>query len=195
MEPTAVGLRFLLAFVFLNASIPKLAARSEFRTAVANYQLLPDALIRPVSRWLPRAELACALALLFGIAVPLVSLAAGLMLLCFAAAVAVNLARGRVIECGCFGASVPTRITWKLVARDVLLALAAAAVASVVPRALALPMAWPGHTSAAVSAGDALALASAAALVVLLEAVVTEACRIRGATRRLLLARDVEVLA
>lgn len=34
--------RFVLAFVFLSASLPKLAARADFEEAVANYALLPS---------------------------------------------------------------------------------------------------------------------------------------------------------
>jgi hypothetical protein len=49
----------------------------------------------------------------------------------FACAAATNLLRGRIVDCGCFGPVGERRITWWTVARNLVLAGAAAVVASV----------------------------------------------------------------
>src|SRR5215211_7230933 len=107
VEAAALFLRFLLAFVFLTAALPKLFARDDFERALRNYELLPRRLVPTVAAWLPRVELACALALFAGFAITFVTAIAAGMLTVFAAAVAVNLARGRIIECGCYSSSAP----------------------------------------------------------------------------------------
>lgn len=185
MELASLVCRFLLAFVFIAASIPKLAARAEFARAVENYRLLPRALIAPVARWLPRLELAAGLALLLGVAIAPVSLLVGAMLLVFASAVAWNLLRGRRIDCGCVGTAVPRRISWPLVTRDLVLVGLALTVALRPPHTLTLVASWPVHAVGTASSTDALALLLTSALVVVGEAVVVDALRTRAARRRL----------
>lgn len=91
VDAAALAFRFGLAFVFLTAAIPKLSASRDFERAVRNYALLPRVVVRPVARWLPRIELLCAVALLLGVAVPVIATAAAVMLTTFASGVAVNL--------------------------------------------------------------------------------------------------------
>lgn len=43
-EAAALGFRFIMAFVFLSAAIPKLLAPAHFALAVRNYRLLPPRL-------------------------------------------------------------------------------------------------------------------------------------------------------
>lgn len=118
--------RFLLGFVFLSASVPKLRHMSDFERTVARYELLPSILVRPVSRLLPPLECASAILLFAGIAVSLVSAAVGVLLTCFAVAVAVNLLRGRRIDCGCSGPGTTDPIGWLTVLRNLVLAGVAA---------------------------------------------------------------------
>lgn len=129
IDPAALTFRFVLAFVLLAAAMPKLLAPRQFERAVANYGLLPARLVRPVAVWLPRVELAFAVALLLGLAVAWVATATAGILAVFAGAVAVNLVRGRRIECGCSGTVSARRIGWRLVVGDVALAAMAVAVA------------------------------------------------------------------
>jgi uncharacterized membrane protein YphA (DoxX/SURF4 family) len=166
MELSLLGIRFFLALVFLTSSLPKLAAPDDFRRALRNYQLLPFRLVRPVATWLPRFELALAVALLVGVATPITASLTATALLVFSAAVAVNLARGRRIECGCFSSGSPRKITWLLVARDIALGLAAIAVAAWPPAM------WTGR--------EAVAVLVAAVFAVLTEQLVTEWIRLRG---------------
>ena len=121
--------RFLLAFVFLSAALPKLVARADFQEAVANYALLPERFVAPVARLLPPLELVVAVALFAGLALRAVGLLVAALLLLFSTAVVVNLARGREIDCGCSHSVAPRRIGWRIVAADVALAAIAVLVA------------------------------------------------------------------
>lgn len=177
MALLSLGFRFLLAFVFLAASVPKLVAPREFHRAVLNYRVLPDRLVQPVAASLPRLELALAVALLAGVALPVTALAAAVLLLAMAAAVGTNLVRGRRIDCGCFGVEASRQIAWSLVAQNLLLALAASFVA-VRPAGFQLV----GLSSASdVTASSAVALAIAAAATVVGAALVAEMRRARPA--------------
>jgi hypothetical protein len=165
MDYAALAFRFVLGFVFLFASLPKLAAPRDFARAVANYQLVPHALVRHVARWLPALELVAATCLLAGVAIPVVAALASALLLVFAAAVTITLLRGRVIECGCGGLAAPKRIGPGLVARDLVLAGAAAALAASAPDALAFSQLSLG-APATVQANAAVAVLIAAAVAV-----------------------------
>jgi uncharacterized membrane protein YphA (DoxX/SURF4 family) len=170
VELSLLGIRFFLGLVFLTASLPKLAAPDDFRRALRNYQLLPFRLVRPVATWLPRLELVLAVGLLAGVATPAIASLAATALFVFSAAVAVNLARGRKIECGCFSSSAPRQIAWPLVARDLVLAVAAAGVAIESP-----PM-WVGRSTVVV--------AVIAASVVVIEQLAVESARLYRALGR-----------
>jgi hypothetical protein len=181
MELASLFFRFLLAFVFIAASIPKLAAHEEFAGAVANYRLLPHVLVDPVARWLPRVELAVGVALIVGVALAPIALFAAATLLVFSAAVAWNLLHGRRIECGCAGTSVPREISWRLVARDVALTAFAVALAIAPPDTLALPHPWPLGAGGEASNLDGMAVFLISALVVLGETLIVDAVRTRKA--------------
>jgi len=91
-----------LALVLIAAAIPKFRKADEFVGIIANYRLLPDALVTPFARVLPMVEVVCAVGLL----VPMLRsgggwMAAGLFIL-FALALGINIGRGRThIDCGC----------------------------------------------------------------------------------------------
>lgn len=184
MDLAVTGFRFLLGFVFLASSIPKLAAPDDFSRAVANYRLVPPSLAAPVARVLPLLELGCALALLIGVGVPHVALVVGALLLAFATAVAVNLGRGRTIDCGCRGAAAPRRISWPLVARDVGLAAVAAALVAHLPDDGARLFAWPTLSTGPIRPQHVLAVAVAAATAVFVDLLLEEAWRIRKQAAR-----------
>lgn len=128
-EFAALTGRYILAFVFLSASVPKLLARADFETALANYGLLPSRLVAPAAMWLPRAELGLAAALFAGVALTAVGLTAAGLLLLFAGAISVNLVRGRRIDCGCSGLTARKTISWMAVLRNASLAVVTASIA------------------------------------------------------------------
>lgn len=118
----------LIALVFIQGGVSKLLSRDEFQGIVVNYRLLPSVLEWPFSRLLPLAELAAGIGVLsLATRAPAAGLAAALLLL-FALAMGINLARGRRdIDCGCFKSALKQTISGWLIARNILLAAAAAA--------------------------------------------------------------------
>jgi uncharacterized membrane protein YphA (DoxX/SURF4 family) len=182
LEYVGLTCRFVLAFVFLLASIPKLRARDDFHRAVRNYRLLPERLNEPVSTWLPRLEFSVALALLLGIGTSVVAAVAGALLVAFAGAVSINLARGRRIDCGCANAPSPRTIGWGLVARDLALAGMAAVVTIAESGVLAIaPVGGPEPTR--ITEGEAVAIAMLATLAVLASHLASAWRAVRAATR------------
>lgn len=163
VDAAALAVRFVLAFVFVMAALPKILNLREFQRAVANYNLLPASLASAVALVLPPIELACGLFLLIGVGVTPVGIASAALLVAFAAAVGINLVRGRRIDCGCAGSVAPRTISWQLVAGDAALAAMATFAALVNPHTLALQR----GSASPVSAHDGIALLVAAAAAVL----------------------------
>lgn len=112
------------ALLLLSAAWHKLSANAAFRAALAEYQLIPVAML-PLAAWLlPCCELLLAVAWLAGHATAAAPLTA-LLLAVYALAMALNLLRGRVyIGCGCSLGGSPasdTPLSWWLVVRNLLL--------------------------------------------------------------------------
>jgi hypothetical protein len=129
MDPAVVAtLRAGLALLFGVAAAHKLRDLPRFRESLADYRLLPLALVPLAAALLVGSEAAVTVAL---VAPPLGSAglvaAAGLLLL-YAAAIGINLARGRRhIDCGCAGPAVSRPLSAWLVARNAVLAALALA--------------------------------------------------------------------
>jgi Methylamine utilisation protein MauE len=136
--------RFIVALIFLRAGTAKLADRFDFRAAVANYRILPSSLTGPVAAILPWAEIAVGTLLTVGMLTSPAAAVLALLLAAFSVAIAINLARGREFACGCTGTA-PSMISWRHVAVNAVLAVAAIAVALAPPTALAV---WPGVPAA-----------------------------------------------
>jgi len=114
-----------IALLFARAAWHKLSDFTEFTGFVADYQLVPETLVRPVSAAIVALELAIVAGFLIPGGAPLAALIATGLLLGYAGAMAVNLQRGRDrIECGCGGAAQP--LNWSLIARNGVLAAFAA---------------------------------------------------------------------
>ena len=123
--------------VFLVAGIDKLRHRALLPGVIANYRLLPAALVPPAAWLLPIVELLVAVALLTGsrLLAPAVAI---LLLLVFAAAMAINILRGRRnIDCGCGHAGLRQTLGWPMVARNLAMA-AALSIRILLPAPLAL---------------------------------------------------------
>jgi uncharacterized membrane protein YphA (DoxX/SURF4 family) len=99
----ATGARLLLAGVWAWAALAKIADPDAAVRAVRAYQLLPEALVRPVAWGLPFAELVLALLLAVGLATRLAAVGSAVLLGLFMVAIAAAWARGLQIHCGCFG--------------------------------------------------------------------------------------------
>ena len=121
----AIAIQTLVGLVFLSAAIGKVRHWAPFHGVVANYRLLADFLIVPVTYGLPPAEALIAVMLLLRVAFPWPQVAAVGLLLLFAAAMGINVWRGRRdIDCGCFQSALKQRLRWTLVIRNVVIALA-----------------------------------------------------------------------
>jgi len=118
-----VALRTLVALVFLSAAVGKMRHWLALQGVIANYRLLPDALVLPIAYLLPPAEAGLALWLFSGWAASSAAAGAAGLLCVFAVAMAVNLERGRRdIDCGCFQSALRQTLSWTLVWRNVCLA-------------------------------------------------------------------------
>jgi len=140
---------FGVGMILILAGLTKLRQRPLMVGVVANYRLLPEALVAPVATALPVAELVLGVALLAG-GMRIAVLPAALLLMLFAAAMAINIRRGRShIDCGCGGPHGRQTLGWPLVLRN--LALAAIVLVRLVPvpvaGAVALAVALFGGTS------------------------------------------------
>jgi hypothetical protein len=88
--------------LFASAALHKLRDPLSFRSAVAGYRLLPNALVGPVSRAIPWLELCTAGAFLIPAAAHRAEWLGVTLLVISAVAISANLARGRrEIDCGC----------------------------------------------------------------------------------------------
>lgn len=124
MAPFALAIRTLISLVFLTAAYGKLRHGAPFQGVVANYRLLPDAMVAPTAYLIPPVELLLGVTLLLGLAFPWPELGAIALLLLFALAMGTNLRRGRRhIDCGCFQNALKQTLSWTLVMRNVALAL------------------------------------------------------------------------
>ncbi|MBH9386833.1 methylamine utilization protein MauE [Pseudomonas aeruginosa] len=115
------------ALLFLRAAWHKAHDYGRFYGFVADYRLLPEALLGPVSRALIGTELAIVALLLWPPLAAWGALAALALLGLYGQVIASALLRGRTrIECGCGGPAQP--LSWLLVARNLgLMGLAALA--------------------------------------------------------------------
>ncbi len=124
IEALAMGIRTLVALVFLTAAIGKMRHWAQFQGVIANYRLLPDVLIAPVTYILPPVEAVLGSALLLNLAYPWPDVAAMGLLVLFATAMGINVLRGRRdIDCGCFQSALKQRLSWIFVLRNAVLAL------------------------------------------------------------------------
>ncbi len=125
----AIGnlLALALALIFGASGVMKLRDLEMFESSLANYQLAPAWMEKPLAYALPLAECGCALALIFASTRTSAALGLLLLLATFSGAIAINLARGRVnIDCGCFGPALRQQLSgWLLVRNLFLIALVA----------------------------------------------------------------------
>jgi len=133
-----LSLRLALALLFAAAAWHKVSDRIHFGATVSSYQLLPSWLVAPFTWVLPSAEVSVAFGLLLPPTRQAAAVGAAMLLFVYAGAIGVNLARGRrEIDCGCFASSARVPLSNWLVARNVILILAAfILVMPVRPRAL-----------------------------------------------------------
>ncbi len=97
-----LALRIVLGFIFVIASIEKMADPAAFSTSIGNYKLISPTTALTVATYLPWIELLSGLAILFGIFSRGSSLLILIMLVVFTGGVVSAVLRGLDISCGCF---------------------------------------------------------------------------------------------
>ena len=128
-----------LVLLFASSALHKLRDRTAFTGVLAAYRVLPEAVVPAAAIAVAVVELVVAGALAVGsvVAGPMGALA---LLAVYALAIGTNLVRGRrTIDCGCGALGARQPISEWLLARNALLAVAAA---SLLGPVVARPLAW-----------------------------------------------------
>jgi uncharacterized membrane protein YphA (DoxX/SURF4 family) len=124
----SLTIRLALALLFSAAAWHKLSMHPHFVTSVRAYRLLPERWLAPAAWFFPTVELGIAIGLLYPPLVAAAVYAAVVLLAVYSFAIWQNLTPdGRRIDCGCFASSTRVPLSGWLVARNVLLILAACA--------------------------------------------------------------------
>jgi uncharacterized membrane protein YphA (DoxX/SURF4 family) len=116
--------RLVLGTVFLIAGAEKLTALDAFGHSIANYQIVPVALVNIGALLFVWAEIVIGVLLIAGAAVRGSALMAGSLLIIFLIAILSAMARGLQIDCGCFVSaqkSAVETVGWPKVFEDVAL--------------------------------------------------------------------------
>lgn len=111
----ALGIRFVLAAIFVYASADKILHPAAFAKMVYNYQILPGGLINATAIVLPWLELFLGILLLLGVWQP-------------GAVLTANALRGLDVQCGCFSTSAGQSqelMAWNLVRDSLFLVMGA----------------------------------------------------------------------
>jgi putative oxidoreductase len=121
----ALAFRVVLGCMFLYTGVVHALDPRGFAEAVANYRILPIALVNAFAVVLPFVEMATGMALIL-VLVPGSSLIIAGLLFVFALALGIALIKGLDISCGCFTTSKEAqKISWIYLFRDLsLLAMA-----------------------------------------------------------------------
>ncbi len=129
MDPVIdLTVRSSLALLFALAAAHKLRDLADFRATFGDYRIVPEALAPLGAALVVASEIGAACLLLVPGRQPVGLLVAVVLLGAYAAAIIVNLARGRRhIDCGCGGPAGRQPISGWLVARNLVVALAALA--------------------------------------------------------------------
>lgn len=102
-------LSLVLAAAFIYAGISKLREPLQFADSIAAFAILPATFINLVALSIPPFEVVCGLLLLWSPCRRIGALAVGIASAIFFVAVSSALLRGLTLDCGCFGASAPSR--------------------------------------------------------------------------------------
>ncbi len=117
---------FAVALLFLGSAYAKVSNFAVFRATLAEYELVPAALVGCAAMIFASAELLIGVAALVPATTVAAMLAAAFLLCVYALAIGINLARGRRdIDCGCTGPATRQLLSgWLLVRNGVLVAFA-----------------------------------------------------------------------
>jgi len=111
--------RVVLGLVFVIASVDKIAVPEVFALNIQAYQVLPLSLVNLTALVIPWVELLCGIFLISKIFIRSSSLLLSALLCLFIIMLATALTRGLTIDCGCFGASHTSPVSWSRIDEDI----------------------------------------------------------------------------
>ncbi|MBM3933704.1 MAG: DoxX family membrane protein [SAR202 cluster bacterium] len=123
-----MGVRLLLAVVFLSSGVTKLVAPRQFARDVQQYRILPPRASKGFGLMLPFVEIAVAVSFLTGYFTSWAEMVAAFLIVCFITAVATAMRKGLNLSCSCFGLLYRERVGWITQVRDFFLLLLVASV-------------------------------------------------------------------
>jgi len=121
------AIRIVLGALFIWAAVTKLPDMAGFAQDVANYRVVPAALVPLVASAVVGIELLGGIALVVGVMERAAAAVIAGLLVVFTAFLSQALLRGIDLRCGCFGGDEPA--SWWTVARDLVMLAAAVVVA------------------------------------------------------------------
>ena len=112
--------RLGLAAVWLVSGWVKASDPAQSVVAVRAYDILPEALVRPVAIGLPALEIALGLLVLIGLATRWTAIVSGIVLVVLIVGIISAWSRGLKIDCGCFGGGgADASVTWTTYATEI----------------------------------------------------------------------------
>jgi len=127
IDPIIIAIaQYAVALLFCGSATAKVTNFAVFRATLAEYELVPAALVGPAAVFFAAVEGIIAAAALFPGSASVAMFAAALLLGVYAFAIGINLARGRRdIDCGCTGPATRQLLSgWLLVRNAGLMAFA-----------------------------------------------------------------------
>ena len=115
------ALRLAIGGLFIYAGWAKRNAGIDFADSIAEFRILPAALVVPFMLSIVPFEMAAGAMVITGLGKRVGVLGILLMTAMYCAALASALARGIVVNCGCFGTSVVGASVWMDLGRDLLI--------------------------------------------------------------------------
>jgi uncharacterized membrane protein YphA (DoxX/SURF4 family) len=125
---TIFAIRLILGFVFIYASLDKIANPGAFAENIYNYRMLPHWAINLMAIVMPWLELICGVLIIVGVYLRGSAFMIGVMLGVFIIAISAALARGLDISCGCFSVEGGHGVAVDLLVRDILMFAGAAVI-------------------------------------------------------------------
>lgn len=124
MDELSLGLRLCIGSIFIGTFIDKIQNFISHMGVVRSYRIVPENILRPLVYVEITLELIIGIGMILGIMVNFMNLIAAFLLSLYAFAMIVNLIRGNYdLSCGCGGILGDSKISWKLVIRNIVFLL------------------------------------------------------------------------